>query len=189
MRRARIAHKPEAMRSPILLATLALAACVPAGRPPAPPVVSAVPPPAAPTAPSPSADWRDWPVTPGTWRYDRQSPARSIATFGRAGPGFAIQLTCDTGARQLMLSLVAAPGAESIVIRTSTMVRTLPTAIMSRADAFNPATSDARLPATDPLLDAMAFSRGRFVVERPGSAPLVIPAWPEIGRVIEDCRG
>ena len=41
---------------------------------------------------------------------------------------------------------------------------------------------------TDPLLDAMAFSRGRFMLEMPGAPTLYLPAWPELSRVIEDCR-
>lgn len=46
----------------------------------------------------------------------------------------------------------------------------------------------ATLRTTDPLLDAMAFSRGRFAVEVNGLPTLYLPAWAEIGRVIEDCR-
>lgn len=44
------------------------------------------------------------------------------------------------------------------------------------------------LAARDPLLDAMAFSRGRFSVEVNGLPTLYLPAWAEVGRVIEDCR-
>jgi hypothetical protein len=44
------------------------------------------------------------------------------------------------------------------------------------------------IPARDPLLDAMAFSKGRFAVEVTGGAPLYVPAYPEVTRVIEDCR-
>ncbi|MDG2003332.1 MAG: hypothetical protein P8J20_08375 [Novosphingobium sp.] len=44
------------------------------------------------------------------------------------------------------------------------------------------------LPASDPLLDAMAFSRGRFAVETAGLPTLYVPSWPEVSRVIEDCR-
>jgi hypothetical protein len=40
----------------------------------------------------------------------------------------------------------------------------------------------------DPLLDAMAFSRGRFAVETAGKPTLYVPSWPEVSRVIEDCR-
>jgi hypothetical protein len=46
----------------------------------------------------------------------------------------------------------------------------------------------ARLVADDPLLDAIAFSRGRFGVTIDGRERW-FPAWPEIARVIEDCRG
>jgi len=40
----------------------------------------------------------------------------------------------------------------------------------------------------DTLLDAMGFSRGRFVLEQTGYQTLVVPAWAEILRVTEDCR-
>ena len=46
----------------------------------------------------------------------------------------------------------------------------------------------AELFALDPLLDAIAFSRGRFAVTMAGGSPLVVPAWPEAARTIEDCR-
>lgn len=45
------------------------------------------------------------------------------------------------------------------------------------------------LPASDPLLDQMAFSRGRFMVTAEGGASIVVPAWPEFARVVEECRG
>ena len=44
------------------------------------------------------------------------------------------------------------------------------------------------LAVRDPLLDAMAFSRGRFMLEVAGFPALYLPAWAEVGRVIEDCR-
>jgi len=46
----------------------------------------------------------------------------------------------------------------------------------------------ADLPATDPLLDAMAISKGRFAVQTGGETTLYVPSWPEVTRVIEDCR-
>ena len=45
------------------------------------------------------------------------------------------------------------------------------------------------LDAADPVLDRMAFSRGRFVIELSGQPYLALPPWPEFIRVIEDCRG
>ncbi len=46
----------------------------------------------------------------------------------------------------------------------------------------------AALGAYDTLLDAMASSRGRIGFATSGVAALVVPPWPEIARVIEDCR-
>jgi hypothetical protein len=39
----------------------------------------------------------------------------------------------------------------------------------------------------DPLLDQMAYSRGRFMLAA-GGQELIVPAWPEVARVVEDCR-
>jgi hypothetical protein len=46
----------------------------------------------------------------------------------------------------------------------------------------------AELAASDPHLDMMAYSRGKFVVQIKGTPDLVVPSWPEIARVVEDCR-
>ncbi len=70
------------------------------------------------------------------------------------------------------------------------MVRSVPA-------SFNPLTNRISIDVTsnDPLLDALAFSRGRIgviVLQSAGSpvqsVQLVVPAWPEIARVVEDCR-
>lgn len=47
----------------------------------------------------------------------------------------------------------------------------------------------ATVAARDTFLDKMAFSRGRIVVAVSGTERLVMPSWPEFGRVVEDCRG
>jgi hypothetical protein len=44
------------------------------------------------------------------------------------------------------------------------------------------------LPARDALLDAIAFSRGRFALEAAGLETLYLPSYPEISRVVQDCR-
>jgi hypothetical protein len=56
--------------------------------------------------------------------------------------------------------------------------------------SFDPLTNriSASLPAYDGLLDAMSFSRGRISVTVSGTPMLVVPAWPELARVVEDCR-
>jgi len=166
-------------------ASLAVAGCVAPPRqappPPAPPVAVVVPP-----APSPApADWRDRPHTPGDWHHVAD-PARPAARY-RSPEGVALlTLDCDRPARTVSISL---PGpAAALTIRTTSTARTLPTRASAVADAATPAVAVATLPAADPLLDAMAFSRGRFSVEQPGRAPLTLPPWAEVGRLVQDCR-
>lgn len=159
------------MRNLLALSSLAvLAACVaPSAPPPAPaPRPAPVPPPApapAPPPPAASSDWRDWPVTPGNWNYRREGQGSS-AVYGSGAPIFSVR--CDGGRIALTRSGTNAP----LTIRTSSTARTV----------------TGPLPSSDQLIDAMGYSRGRFIVETPGAAPLVIPAWPEVLRVAEDCR-
>ncbi|MBX9813685.1 MAG: hypothetical protein K2X76_03200, partial [Sphingomonas sp.] len=90
-----------------------------------------------------------------------------------------LRLVC-AGAR---LALTRADGrAGQVTLRTTSMARTL---------AAEPSGEGARivLPARDLAVDAMGFSRGRFVLEQAGLAPLVVPVAPEVLRVAEDCRG
>ncbi len=83
-----------------------------------------------------------------------------------------------------MLS-VAGGAPASLTIRTTSLTRAVPV----QPTGGVPAQVAAALAANDGLLDAMGFSRGRFVVEQPGAPTLVVPAWAEIERVTEDCRG
>lgn len=169
------------------LATLliALAGCIPARPAPSPPPVARPVPTSTPLppAPPPSSDWRDWPLTPGTWTYARDLRG-SVAKFGNAGQDAVLVLRCDLARRQLYLSR---PGAlrAPLTVRTTSTTRSLAVQPTGGAAAYVAATLAAR----DPLLDAIGFSRGRFVVEQQGTATLVVPAWAEIERVTEDCRG
>jgi hypothetical protein len=151
-----------------LAAAVALSACAsrpaPAPAPERTPPVRQAPAPAAVAAPleSPSDDWRDRPLTPGDWTYE--SGEARYAGFS---------LRCDGERRQVTLSRSGASGP--IRLRTSYGEHVL--------------TPGAALPAADPRLDEIAFSRGRFLVETQGMPALVLPAWPEPARVVEDCRG
>lgn len=69
-----------------------------------------------------------------------------------------------------------------MTVRTTSLTRALPV----QPAATGPLSS--ALTPRDPLLDAMAFSRGRFLVEAAGAPYLAIPAWAEVARVTEDCR-
>jgi len=108
------------------------------------------------------------------WAY-RQIGGGSVATFGGQ---FAVR--CLTG-RRIALSRTGAAG-NALTVRTSDGARSLPA-------ATGPDGLAATLDAADPLLDAMVFSRGRFAVEAAGATLLILPAWPEPARVVEDCRG
>lgn len=177
-----------AMRRSFLLAPFVLVAgcagVVPPAPQPAPPVPVPAPAPApAPPPPALGEDWRDWPVSPGTWAY-RQDARGSIALFGIRESDASFTIRCDRAARQIYLSRQGAtPGP--LTIRTSSTAR----ALTARPTGGTPAYMAVALAANDPVLDAMAYSRGRFIVEMPPLAPLVVPTWSEVPRVIEDCRG
>ena len=128
-------------------------------------------------------DWRDVPTTPGTWRYRRDARG-SLALFGTAGSDALMTLRCDPVARRVYLSR-AGGSAAPLTIRTSSVTRAFPV----QPTGGTPPYVAVALSPGDPILDAIGFSRGRFVVEQAGSATLAIPAWAEIERVIEDCRG
>ncbi len=137
-----------------------------------------------PPAPAPlAADWRDWPLTPGTWRYERDARG-TRALFGGVGSDALLVLRCDLPARRFFLSR-AGQATGPLTVRTSSTTK----AVAVRPTGGVPPYVAAEPSARDPLLDAMAFSRGRFVIEQAGAATLVVPAYAEIGRVIEDCRG
>ena len=167
------------------MATLVLGACAAVPKPVPPPVISQprpVPRPAP--LPLPPADWRDAPQTPGNWSWALVS-GRSTASFGLPGATPLVVLSCDRAAGQIQLVRAgSAATAVPLAVATSSTRRPL----MS-----DPARSPAGwlvvpLPARDPLLDAIAFSRGRFAHEAAGLETLYLPAWPELSRVIEDCR-
>jgi hypothetical protein len=170
---------PRAVVAATALAAL-LSGCIPPSvPPPAPPPAPEAPPPSPPPPPPapPTADWRDAPISPGDWHYDGNG--RSLAWFGPAAGAPSFAARCDGGAVALTLS-----GATEgpLRITTSFAARTV------RAEAQGTSLV-ATVSPRDRLLDEMAFSCGRFMVEAPGAAPLYVPAWPEFARVVEDCRG
>ena len=111
-------------------------------------------------------EWRDRPLTPGDWSYDAADRQwRFMATSA-----------CAATARSGRSFVSRAGASGTLRLRTT----------FGASGLFR---AGAALPADDPLLDELAFSRGRFTVEATGLATLVLPAWPEPARVIEDCRG
>jgi len=98
--------------------------------------------------------------------------------------GGRLTMRCDPATRSVQIerSETGAPmTGTTLTIRTQTQTRAF-TAIRQASSL------SVNLPSRDSLLDAMAFSRGRFAVEAPGIPALLIPSWTEVSRVIEDCR-
>ena len=107
------------------------------------------------------------PLAAGQWSYVARS------TGGEARFGGHLALLCDKLTRTVTISRTGAPVA-ALTIVTDTQLRTVP--------------PNGRISAYDPLLDAIAFSRGRFLVTGGSAAVLAVPSWPEAARAIEDCR-
>lgn len=176
------AHRiPRKMAGLALAASLSLvAACSERPTPPPAPTPSPAPAPRpAPVAPTPHVDWRQAPITPGDWRWGMEG-GQSVARFA----GGELVLRCDArGTSVTLLRSGRGPGgAVPVTVQTSKLDRQL----TGRAqDGGGVAVT---LPVHDPLLDAMAFSRGRFAIEVSGQPTLYVPSWPEVSRVIEDCR-
>ena len=156
----------------------ALGSC--AAPPPPAPVATTPAPIAVTPLPRPALHWRDTPITPGDWQW---SNTGGISSARFAGGAF--ELRCDrANGMVVLLRAGSASGPVAMGIATTTQRRT----VSAQPYSGPPATLGASLAAHDDLLDAMAFSRGRFAVEVQGLAPLYIPSWPEVSRVLEDCR-
>ena len=171
--------------------TIGLAACIPPSPEPTPapspaPVSTPSPtPPPAPVAQAPvTENWIDAPQTSGNWSYGTVNGGTIARFSGRnGGPLFAIG--CMRGSARVALTRYQAGSSATpaMTIRTETATRTL---AARQGDSASSLAADVQ--ARDPLLDAMALTRGRFAVETSNSSPLYLPAWSEVTRVIEDCR-
>jgi hypothetical protein len=156
-----------------------MAACVPRPAPPAPPPPPPVLPPTQPEPPPPpAADWQEAPLSPGDWDFP-VGPGEARAEF--RSDGLALSLACR-GGRAMTIGVDGAQGP-SLVIRTTYGERRLPAAALVSGQAV------AELSPSDPLLDQIAFSRGRILVQVEGGPALILPSWPEPARAIEECRG
>lgn len=118
------------------------------------------------------ADWRVRPLTAGSWSW-RGDALVSEAMFSDSR-GVQLVVRCTRATRRVMISRIGAPSSMPIRIVTTSSQRVLPPGNM--------------LLGGDPLLDAIAFSRGRLWVEASGAMPLVIRVAAEPARAVEDCR-
>lgn len=168
--------------------TFSIAACVPQAAPPAPtptPVAqpTPTPAPAPPIVREPVFDnYLDAPQTQGTWYYMTVSGG-PMAAFGTDPQNADFIIRCTGPRIALARKTSRVPTADrAMTIQTETQTRNL---------AASPATTGlvaAGLDPRDPLLDAMAITKGRIAIGVEGERTLYLPAWVEISRVIEDCR-
>lgn len=168
-----------------VVALLALSAC------------SAPPPPAPQSAPLPkpviitpvqtpqvpAGEWVDWPLAAGDWVY-RQDQRGSIALFGPAGANALVTLRCDRTLRKVFLAREGR-SVGAIVVRSSSAMKEFAGA----PTGGTPPYIATEIAPGDPILDAMALSRGRIAINVAGQQPIAIPSWAEITRIVEDCRG
>jgi len=190
--------RAPAVFAAVLVAVLGLASCAappppptragagaawPAPRPPQ--VVRPAAAPGGTLANSPAGSAREAAQTPGTWTYTAEKGG-TAARFATPGAMPLVVLRCDTARHMVVLLRPAAstsPVAASI--STSSGARNL---TASPAANVDPRALAIELDPRDRVLDQMAFSKGRFTLDISGLPTLVLPAWAEVGRVIEDCR-
>jgi len=118
----------------------------------------------------------------GAWSYSSTADGTE-ARFVDASANPQLILHCTRATRRVSISKPATAAAPAINVWTSSQTRSIPT-------SFNPATGrlSADLQPYDALLDAMSSSRGRIGLSVGAQPALVVPPWPEIARVVEDCR-
>jgi len=119
---------------------------------------------------------------PGNWAYSANADG-SEGVFTDANSQPQLSLRCVRSQRRVILSKPATAAAATMAVWSSTASKSWPA-------TFDAATArlSAQIANWDPVLDAVAYSRGRFAVAAAGQQPLVVPAWADISRIVEDCR-
>ncbi len=175
--------------APLAALTLTLSCCVAPEREPAPePAPAATAPAPAPVSPptptpKPTGEWTEWTATPGQWIY-RRDDRGTLALFGEPNRDALLTLRCELPARRMFLTRAGSASAPTpLTIRTTSGLQ----GFTAQPTGGVPPYVGIALSPTDMILDRMIYSRGRFLVEG-GGAPLIVPSWPEIARVVEDCR-
>lgn len=139
--------------------------------------------PLAAQTPAAAIDYQYAAPLPGTWTY---APAAggSEATFRDSASRPQLFVRCTRSARLVTIAKPATGAAPFITVWTTSQTRSVPA-------SYNPATYrlSANVLASDALLDAMVFSRGRIAFIVQNQPALIVPPWEEIARVVEDCRG
>ena len=97
-------------------------------------------------------------------------------------------LICDRANRRVLLQRAADPLRPAPVTPLQVVTTGMSRPMLSEPGLSNGGWLVVSLAVNDPLLDAIAFSRGRFALEAAEREALYLPSSPELSRVIEDCR-
>lgn len=135
------------------------------------------------TATAQAVDLHSSPSIAGSWFYQATATG-SDAVFTDAATVRRVTLRCTRAIRTVTLAMASTHNVPMITVSTTDAGRMLPARFDQHASQLS-----ADVPAGDPLLDAIVFSRGRFGLSISGSVPVIVPASPEAARVVEDCRG
>jgi hypothetical protein len=118
----------------------------------------------------------------GNWTYGNTSDG-SEATFSNSSGQPQLTIRCTRSTRRVAILKAAPTASPSLWIWTSSEKISLPATYDSSTLRVS-----VDIGAYDPLLDAIASSRGRIGFSSSGLETLVVPPWADIARVIEDCR-
>jgi hypothetical protein len=118
----------------------------------------------------------------GNWLYAGTNDG-SEATFNNKSGQPQLSIRCTRSTRRVAIIKAAPSASPSLWVWTSSERMSLPATYDASALRVS-----ADLGAYDPLLDAIASSRGRIGFSSSGLDALVVPPWADIARVIEDCR-
>lgn len=118
----------------------------------------------------------------GNWTY-AATPEGSEASFASTSGSPQLFVHCMRATRRVSIAKAANAAAPILNVWTSSLTRSVPS-------SYNPATARLTIDLAnyDPILDAIATSRGRIGFSVGSEPPLVLPAWAEAAHVIEDCR-
>jgi hypothetical protein len=188
--------KPLLLLVPALVAAALVVSCgqeeppAPLSPPPPSPTPTPTPPPPPPPPPPPTLEahpenWTAQLATPGNWFY-AQIGNFTYASFGNAATEPLFSMRCDPAKDEVSLGMVSDAGEARPMRFLTETTSELVTGEPRQGSVETLLAVD--LKSDDPLLDAIALSKGKFAVQAAGEETLYIPAWTEISRVIEDCR-
>jgi hypothetical protein len=120
-------------------------------------------------------------ATVGTWSY-RPVTGGSEADFVDGGGHVRLTVRCNRASRVVSITRTGMTAAAPYLTVTTTY------GARNLAASFAAGNLTGAVSANDPLLDDIAFTRGKWAVANAGVGALVVPSWAEAPRVFEDCR-